>query len=127
MIGRRELILVLGSAMTAAGALRAQKKAMPVIGFLGIGSPGPVAPSVAAFRQGLSETGYVEGRNVAIESRGAKGSSALLPALAADLVGGRVDVIVTQGGTLPALAAKTATSTIPVVFTGGDPVATRLV
>jgi len=124
---RRELMLLLAGAMTAAGALHAQQKAMPVIGFLGIGSPGPVAASVAAFWQGLSETGYVEGQNVAVEYRWAKGSSDRLPALADDLVGLKVDVIVTQGGTLPALAAKTATSTIPIVFTGGDPVATGLV
>jgi putative ABC transport system substrate-binding protein len=124
---RRELMLLLAGAMTAAGALHAQQKAMPVIGFLGIGSPGPVAASVAAFRQGLSETGYVEGQNVAVEYHWAKGSSDRLPALADDLVGLKVDVIVTQGGTLPALAAKTATSTIPIVFTGGDPVATGLV
>jgi putative tryptophan/tyrosine transport system substrate-binding protein len=107
--------------------LRAQQKATPVIGFLGIGSPGPVAPSVAAFRQGLSETGYVEGQNVAIEYHWAEGSPDRLPALAADLVGRTVDVIVTQGGSLPALAAKTATSAIPIVFTGGDPIEQGLV
>jgi putative ABC transport system substrate-binding protein len=70
---RRELILLLGGAMTVPRALRAKQKAMPVVGFLGIGSPGPVAPSVAAFRQGLAETGYVEGQNVAIEYRWVEG------------------------------------------------------
>jgi putative ABC transport system substrate-binding protein len=101
---------------------------MPVIGFLGIGSPGPVAPSVAALRQGLSETGYVEGQNVAIEFRWAEGSYDRLPALAADLVGRKVDLIATGGGNVSALAAKNATSTIPIVFvSGGDPVGAGLV
>ena len=125
---RRELMLLLGGAMTAARALRAQQKAMPVIGFLGVGSPGPTAPFVAAFRQGLSETGYVEGQNVAIEYRWAEGRYDRLPALAADLVGRKVDVIVTQRRRRSALAAKSATSTIPIVFTvGGDPVEAGLV
>jgi ABC-type uncharacterized transport system substrate-binding protein len=127
-VTRRELMLLFGGAMTAGRTLRAQQKVMPVIGFLGIGSPGTVrAPYLAAFRQGLSETAYIEGQNLAVEYRWAEGSSDRLPALAADLVGRKVDVIVTQGGTLPALAAKNATSTIPIVFTGGDPVEHGLV
>jgi ABC-type uncharacterized transport system substrate-binding protein len=127
-MNRREFMLILGGAMTAGRPLPAQQKAMPVIGFLGIGSPGPVrAPYLAAFRQGLSETGYIEGQNLSIEFRWAEGSSDRLPALAADLVGHKVDVIVTQGGILPALAAKGATSTIPIVFTGGAPVEQGLV
>src|SRR5882724_2833207 len=91
---RRELMLLLGGAMTAAPALRAQQKAMPVIGYLGNSSPGPAAPSMAVFRQGLSESGYVEGQNLAIEYRWAEGRYDRLPALAADLVGRKVDVIV---------------------------------
>jgi len=94
---RRELMLLLGGAMTAAPALRAQQKAMPVIGYLGNSSPGPAAPSMAVFRQGLSESGYVEGQNLAIEYRWAEGRYDRLPALAADLVGRKVDVIVAAG------------------------------
>ena len=125
---RRELILLLSSAMTAASGLRAQQKAMPVIGFLASASPGPNATNLAALRQGLSEAGYVEGQNVAIEYRWAEGDFDRLPALAADLVGRGVDVIVTSGGNSSALAAKNATSSIPIVFiAGGDPVEEGLV
>jgi putative ABC transport system substrate-binding protein len=125
-MNRRDLIVLLGGA--AVGwpmAARAQRKAMPVIGFLGTGSRS--APSVAAFRQGLGETGYVEAQNVAIEYRWAEGSYDRLPAFAADLVGRKVDLIVASGN-VSALAAKSATSTIPIVFAGsGDPVGVGLV
>jgi ABC-type uncharacterized transport system substrate-binding protein len=125
---RRELLLAATAVMAASRSLRAQQKAMPVIGFLGISSPGPNAQSVADFRQGLSETGWVDGQNLAIEFRWAEGRYDRLSALAADLVGRRVDVIVTQGGTASALAAKGATSAIPIVFIiGGDPVGDGLV
>src|SRR6266704_689454 len=108
---RRELLLLLAGALTAAQTLRAQPKGMPVIGFLGATSPGPSA-DVTAFRQGLSDAGYVDGQNLAIEYRWAEGNYDRLPALAADLVDRKVDVIATGAG-ISALAAKSATSTIP--------------
>jgi putative ABC transport system substrate-binding protein len=113
--------------MTAAGPVRAQQKAMPVIGYLNTASPGPAAANVAAFRQGLSDTGYVEGQNLAIEYRWVEGHYDRLPALAADLVGRNVDVI--AAASLPsARAAKSASSTIPIVVTiGTDPVEDGLV
>jgi putative ABC transport system substrate-binding protein len=123
---RRELMLLLGGAMAAARALRAQQKAMPVIGYLGLNSPGTSASFVGAFQKGLGETGYVEGLNVAIEYRWAEGQYDRLPTLAADLVGRKIDVIVTVG-TPSSLAAKSATSTIPIVFSVGDPVGNGLV
>ncbi len=125
-MNRRELLLLLGSAMAAASPLRAQQKAMPVIGFLGTTSLDPNAPFMAAFRQGLGETGYVEGQNLAIEYRWAEGRYDRLPALAADLVARKVDLIATQGG-VSAGAAKNATSTIPIVGAVADPVAAGLV
>jgi len=91
------LLLLVGAAMTTAHSVGAQQKGMPVIGFLGGASSGPAAGAVAAFRDGLGETGYVEGRNVAIEYRWAEGRFDRLPELAADLVGRKVDVIVTVG------------------------------
>jgi putative ABC transport system substrate-binding protein len=125
---RRELMLVLGGAMAAPRTLRAQQKAMPVIGYLGTGLPAQFFASyAAAFHQGLSETGYVEGQNVTIEYRWAEDHADRLPALAADLVGRKVDVIV-GGGLLGARAAKSATSTIPIVFPGvSEPIAAGLV
>jgi putative ABC transport system substrate-binding protein len=128
---RRRELLLLGGAMIASRTLRAQQKTMPVIGILSLSSSGPNAPNVArfrqGFRQGLSETGWVEGQNVAIEFRSAEGRYDRLPALAGDLVDRKVDVIVTSGGTPPALAARNATSTIPIVFSTGDPVERGLV
>jgi ABC-type uncharacterized transport system substrate-binding protein len=127
-IRRRELLFLLAGATTTPCALHAQQKAMPVIGILGLASPGPTAAVVTAFYQGLSEAGYVEGQNVTIEYRWAEGRYDDLPALAAELVGRKVDLIVAAGGVNSALAAKSATSTIPIVFTGvSDPVATGLV
>jgi putative tryptophan/tyrosine transport system substrate-binding protein len=111
----------------AARGLRAQQKVMPVIGYLAGGSPGPNAPLVTAVHHGLSETGYVEGQNLGIEFRWAEGRDDRLPALAADLVGREVDVIV-AGNAPSALAAKSATSTIPIFFASeGDPVQFGLV
>ena len=126
-MNRRELMLLLGGAMATPRALRAQQKAMQVIGYLGSSSPDPSPPSVIALRQGLSETGYVEGQNVTIEYRWAEGHYDRLPALAADLVSRKVDLIAAAGDP-SALAAKGATSTIPIVFgSGDDPVANGLV
>jgi putative ABC transport system substrate-binding protein len=122
-------VLLLGGAITAGRALRAQQP-MPVIGYLSIGSPESdnIPPRLTAFRQGLNETGYVEGRNVAIEYLWAQGQYDRLPALATDLVRRQVTVIFAVGGTPPALAARAATSTIPIVFNLGiDPVQSGLV
>jgi putative ABC transport system substrate-binding protein len=129
---RRKFSILLGGALTASTAwrfaARAQQKATPVIGYLYGGVAGYFSSDVAAFRRGLGETGYVEGQNVTIEYRWAEGHYDLLPGLAADLVGRKVDVIAAIGIPLVVHAAKDATSTIPIVFvTGTDPVGQGLV
>ena len=125
---RRELLLMATAMMAAPGRLRAQHKAMPVIGYLASATPDVNAELLPAFLGGLSETGWIDGQNVAIEYRWAEDHYERLPALAADLVSRNVDVIVSTGGTPGALAAKNASSTIPIIFiVGGDPVERGLV
>ncbi len=119
------LTLGMLAAPLAAGA---QKSAVPIVGFLCSASSEPYRPFVSAFREGLKDAGYVEGANVAIEYRWAEGLYARLPTQAADLIGHRVAVVVAVGGNAPALAAKAATTTVPIVFlSGGDPVKAGLV
>ena len=125
---RREFIAGIGATTAWPLAAHAQQKSMPVIGYLGGGPPDLSGSSVAAFRQGLRELGYIEGRNIVIEYRWAEGNTDLFPALADELVAFKVDVIMTAGGTLGALAAKQATTTLPIVFGAvGDPIAEGLV
>jgi putative ABC transport system substrate-binding protein len=130
-MNRRGLLSLIGGASLLSVTGYPQQKLMPVIGFLGAFNPSMSAQielEQAAFRQGLGETGYIEGQNVMIEYRRGDGDVTRLPALAADLVARKVDVIVTQGADASSLAAKNATSTIPILFhTANDPVATGLV
>jgi putative ABC transport system substrate-binding protein len=125
---RRDIITLLGGAATWALSAGARSQIIPVIGYLGPESPGSFASRVKAFREGLAETGFTEGRNVAIDFLWAEGQYNRLPALAADLVNRKVDVIAAPGGAPVALAAKSATTTIPIVFEmGGDPIVLGIV
>src|SRR5262245_23178113 len=113
---RRQFIVLLGGAAVWSALAQAQQPTNPTIGFMSGRSPDEARHLVAAFHQGLGETGFVEGTNIAIQYRWALGQHDRLPALAADLVKQRVAVLVAVGGDLSALAAKKATSTIPIVF-----------
>ena len=125
---RRALLAGVAAVALAPQVGRAQQKSVPVVGYLALTSPGPFAPLLTAFHLGLAEGGYTEGRNVALEYRWAEGRADKLPALAAELVAGKVELITTHGGVVAARAAKDLTSTIPIVFeTGTDPVAAGLV
>jgi putative ABC transport system substrate-binding protein len=125
---RRDFVSGLGTTVLLPLPARAQQTAMPVIGFLSNASAGPYDIRLRAFRQGLAETGFVEGQNVTVEYRWADGDNNRLPDLAADLVARKVGVLISAGGTPSALAAKAATSTIPIVFSlAANPIAVGLV
>src|SRR5260221_3279156 len=125
---RREFIAGIGTVALAWPLVGRAQRAIPFIGLLTSGSTNERAHLIEAFRAGLKEGGYVDGKNIAIEYRWAEGKPELLPKLAAELVERKVDVIVASGGLAPAMAAKSATKTIPIIFTGAeDPVKLGLV
>ena len=126
-IGRRELLVALGGAAAWPLVARAQQPAMPVIGYLSARSPDDTTHLVEAFRRGLKETGFIDGQNVTVEYRWALGQYDRLPAMAAEFARRPVAIIVATGGDPAALAAKAASSTMPIVFVTGDPVKAGLV
>ncbi len=125
---RRDVVALVGAALAAAGPVRAQRPAVATIGYLGSEAPGPYESRLKAFGEGLAEAGFVDGRNVTIDYRWAEGDYGRLPSLARQLAEAQVTVMVAPGGAEVALAAKSATATIPIVFEmGGDPVALGVV